>query len=99
MDNKGEDIILRKENPEENALLELKEFYREIDCREGFYQGGCSNLAWNDLIILQVQVNKENSMESPLDSIYYLYNYYMVCVLLSHTHHVISSCNVTLVIS
>ena len=54
MDNKGEDIILRKENPEGNTLLELKEFYREIDCREGFYQGGCSNLAWNDLITLQV---------------------------------------------
>ena len=45
MDNKGEDITLRKENPEGNTLLELKEFYREIDCREGFYQGGCSNLA------------------------------------------------------
>jgi len=26
-------------------------------------------------------------MEFPLDSVYYLYNYYMVCALLSHTHH------------
>jgi len=29
-------------------------------------------------------------MEFPLDFLYYLYNYYMVCVLLSHTHHVTS---------
>jgi len=48
----------------------------------------CSNLAWDDLITLQVQVDKENSMEFPLDSIHYLYNYYIVCALLSHTHHV-----------
>jgi len=45
MDNKGEDIILRKKNPKGNISLELKEFYKEIDYREGFYQGGCSNLA------------------------------------------------------
>ena len=38
-------------------------------------------------------------MESPLDFLYYLYNYYMVCALLSHTYHVIhhmTSCNVML---
>jgi len=45
MDNKGEDIILRKKNPKGNISLELKEFYKEIDYREGFYQGDCSNLA------------------------------------------------------
>jgi len=33
--------------------------------------------------------DKENSIEFPLDSLYYLYNYYMVCALLSHTYHVI----------
>ena len=27
-------------------------------------------------------------MEFPLDFLHYLYNYYMVCALLSHTHHV-----------
>jgi len=27
-------------------------------------------------------------MEFPLDFVYYLYNYYMVCALLPHTHHV-----------
>jgi len=27
-------------------------------------------------------------MEFPLDFLYYLYNYYMVCALFSHTHHV-----------
>jgi len=30
----------------------------------------------------------ENLMEFLLFSVYYLYNYYMVCALLSHTHHV-----------
>jgi len=49
----------------------------------------CSDLAWDNLIILQVQVDKENSMEFPLDFLHYLYNYYMVCILFSHTHHVI----------
>jgi len=35
-------------------------------------------------------------MEFLLDSIYYLYNYYIVCALLSHTHHVTPSYDVTL---
>jgi len=34
--------------------------------------------------------DKENSMEFLLDFLYYLYNYYMVCVLSSHIHHVTS---------
>jgi len=34
-------------------------------------------------------------MEFLLDFLYYLYNYYMVCVLFSHTHHV-TLCNITL---
>jgi len=34
-------------------------------------------------------------MEFPLDFVYYLYNYYTVYILLSHTHYVIS-CDVTL---
>jgi len=32
--------------------------------------------------------NKENSIEFPLNFLHYLYNYYMVCALLSHGHHV-----------
>jgi len=32
--------------------------------------------------------NKENSIEFSLDFLHYLYNYYMVCALFSHTHHV-----------
>jgi len=32
-------------------------------------------------------IDKENSIEFPLDFLYYLYNYYMVCVLLSHAYH------------
>ena len=46
-------------------------------------------------------IDKENSIEFLLDSLYYLYNYYMVCALLSHAYHVIyhvTSCDVTLVI-
>ena len=30
-------------------------------------------------------------MEFLLDILYYLYNYYMVCALISHTYHVILS--------
>ena len=43
--------------------------------------------------------DKENSMEFLLDFLYYLYNYYMVCALSSHTHHVtsyVTPCDVTL---
>ena len=29
-------------------------------------------------------------MEFPLDFVHYLYNYYMVCALLSHAHHMTS---------
>jgi len=32
--------------------------------------------------------DEKNSIEFPLDSLHYLYNYYMVCALLSHTYHV-----------
>jgi len=47
-----------------------------------------SDLAWDNLITLQVWVNKENSIEFLLDFLYYLYNYYMVCALFSHTYYV-----------
>ena len=40
-------------------------------------------------------LDKENSIEFPLDFLHYLYNYYMVCALFSHTYHV-TSCDVTL---
>jgi len=58
--------------------------------------GSCSNLACDNIITLQVQVDKENSMEFPFDFIHYLYNYYMVYVLFSHTYHMISSYDMTL---
>ena len=32
--------------------------------------------------------DKENLIEFPLDSLHYLYNYYMVYALLSHAYHV-----------
>jgi len=43
--------------------------------------------------------DKENSIEFLLDSLYYLYNYYMVCTLLSHAYHVtyhVTPCDVML---
>ena len=40
-------------------------------------------------------IDKENSIEFPLNFLHYLYNYYMVCALLSHTYHV-TSCDVML---
>ena len=44
-------------------------------------------------------IDKENSIEFPLDFLYYLYNYYMVCALLSYAYHVthhMTSCDVML---
>ena len=44
-------------------------------------------------------IDKENLIEFLLDSLYYLYNYYMVCALLSHAYHVthhVMSYNMTL---
>jgi len=35
----GKDIIVRKEGQTRDDLLRLKEFYDEIDLREGFYHG------------------------------------------------------------
>jgi len=48
---------------------------------------------------LCLAIDKENSIEFPLDSLHYLYNYYMVCALLSHAYHVtyhVTSCDMTL---
>jgi len=39
--------------------------------------------------------DKENSIEFPLDFLHYLYNYYMVCALLSHIYHMTSYDTVT----
>jgi len=42
-------------------------------------------------------IDKENSIEFLLDFLHYLYNYYMVCALLSHAYHVthcVMSCDV-----
>jgi len=44
-------------------------------------------------------IDKKNSIEFLLDFLYYLYNYYMVCALLSHAYHVthhVTSCDVIL---
>jgi len=52
----------------------------------------------SQLLFVQ-RLDKENSIESSLDFLHYLYNYYMVCALFSHTYHVthhVTSCDVTL---
>ena len=36
----------------------------------------CSDLAWDDLDTLLIQVDKKNSIEFPFDFLYYIYNYY-----------------------
>jgi len=44
-------------------------------------------------------INKENLIEFLLDFLYYLYNYYMVCALLSYAYHVthyVMLCDMTL---
>ena len=48
---------------------------------------------------LCLAIDKENSIEFLLDLLHYLYNYYMVCVLLFHAYHVtlyVTSCDVML---
>jgi len=49
---------------------------------------GCKDLDWDILELLLVWVDKENLMEFLLNFLYYLYNYYMVCTLSSHSSHV-----------
>ena len=46
------------------------------------------DLDWDTLELLLVWVDKENSMEFPLNFLYYLYNYYMVCILSPHSSYV-----------
>ena len=48
---------------------------------------------------LCLAIDKENSIEFLLDLLHYLYNYYMVCVLLFHAYHMthyVTSCDVVL---
>jgi len=37
MNDGAGDIVMRKEDPKSLDLLELEEFYKEINSREGFY--------------------------------------------------------------
>ena len=46
------------------------------------------DLDWDVLELLLVWVDKENLMEFPLNFLYYLYNYYIVYALSSHSSHV-----------
>jgi len=53
-------------------------------CKKAKLQAGIKPTA------LCLAIDKENSIEFLLDFLHYLYNYYMVCALSSHTHHVTS---------
>jgi len=60
-----------------------------------------SKVRWPELSQLSLcsEFDKENLIKFPLDFLHYLYNYYMVCALFSHTYHVthhVTSCDVTL---
>jgi len=62
-------------------------------CKKAKLQAGIKPTA------LCLAIDKENSIEFPLDFLYYLYNYYMVCALLFHAYHVthyVTSCDVML---
>jgi len=63
------------------------------NCKEAKLQARIKPTAFRSAI------DKENSIEFSLDFLHYLYNYYMVCALFSHTYHVIHyviSCDVML---
>ena len=47
---------------------------------------GCSNLVWDDLATLQVQVDKKNLIEFSFIHVHYLYNYYMTYAPISYDH-------------
>jgi len=48
-------------------------------CVEKHYESkhfSCSDLVWDDLDTLLIQVDKENLIEFPFDFLHYIYNYY-----------------------
>jgi len=65
----------------------------DVPCKEAKLQARIKPTAFCSAI------DKENSIEFLLDFLHYLYNYYMVCTLFSHTYHVthhVTSCDVML---
>ena len=65
----------------------------KVYCKEAKLQAGIKPTAFCSAI------DKENSIESSLDFLYYLYNYYIVCALFSYAYHVthhVTSCDVML---
>ena len=66
---------------------------KEQLCKKAKLQAGIKPTA------LCSAIDKENSIEFSLDSLHYLYNYYMVCTLFSYAYHVthhVTSCDVML---
>ena len=88
-------VLIATKSPWKDLLINASHISRQlILVISGRSTDNCSNLASDNLIILQVWVNKENSIEFPLDFVHYLYNYYMVCALLSYTYHVTQPCDI-----
>jgi len=76
--------------PIEHELEMLKEKgVFEVVCQRAKLHAGIKPTA------LCSALDKENSIEFPLDFKHYLYNYYMVCALFSHVYHV-TLCDVIL---
>jgi len=65
-----------------------QEWSMKVECKEAKLQAGIKPTAFCSVF------DKENSMEFQLDFLYYLYNYYMVCALLSYVYHVIYYCDI-----
>jgi len=92
-------VMLQKMNLEREPTLEQEEediesFLRRMaaDVRLANSKAGIKPTAPLSVF------DKENSIEFLLGSLHYLYNYYMVCALLSHAYHVtyhVTSCAVT----
>jgi len=62
--------------------------YKEDCCKKAKLQAGIKPTALCSVI------DKENSIEFPLDFLHYLYNYYIVCALLFHALSCDLSCDV-----
>ena len=60
----------------------------EVKCKEAKLQAGIKPTAFCSAF------DKENLMEFPLDFLYHLYNYYMVCALLSYAYYVTYYCDI-----
>ena len=65
-----------------HSIIEHDRNNKQSHCKKAKLQAGIKPTA------LCSAIDKENSIEFPLDFLHYLYNYYMVCALVSNAYHV-----------